>query len=47
MSNVKYWMTDAELEKFCESQPDCGCDCMKCPAFAANQRYNNGYYKRR
>ena len=31
------------LEKFCESQPDCGCNCMKCPAFAANQRYNNGY----
>ena len=36
-------MSDYELEKFCESNPDCGCKCMKCPAFAANQRYNNGY----
>ena len=41
-NNVKYWMSDYELEKFCESQPDCGCNCMKCPAFAAHQRYING-----
>ena len=36
-------MSDYELEKFCEAQPGGGCKCMKCPAFAANQRYNNGY----
>ena len=41
--NVNYWMTDAELERFCEANPDCGCNCMKCPAFAANYRCNNGY----
>lgn len=43
-NNMKFLpMSDYELEKFCESNPDCGCKCMKCPAFAANQRYNNGY----
>ena len=43
-NNVKFLpMSDYELEKFCESQPDCGCNCMKCPAFAAHQRYINGY----
>lgn len=42
-NNVNYWMTDAELEKFCEANPDCGCNCQKCPAFAANYRCNNGY----
>ena len=36
-------MSDNELEKFCESQHDCGCKCMKCYEFAANQRYNKGY----
>ena len=35
-------MDDFELEKFCERNPDCGCQCMKCPAFAANYRFNNG-----
>ena len=35
-------MTDEQLERFCERNPDCGCNCMKCPAFAANYRYNNG-----
>ena len=36
-------MTDFELERFCERNPHCGCNCYKCPAFAANWRYNNGY----
>lgn len=36
-------MTDYELERFCESQPLCGCKCMKCPAFIANMRHNLGY----
>lgn len=35
-------MDDFELEKFCEHNPDCGCKCLSCPAFAANYRYNNG-----
>lgn len=35
-------MTDYELEKFCERNPDCGCDCMRCPAFAAHQREELG-----
>lgn len=43
MRGFKNLMTDAELERFCESNPDCGCDCQKCEAFAANYRCNNGY----
>lgn len=39
-------MTDYELEQFCERNPHCGCNCMKCPAFAANYRYNNGMDER-
>lgn len=35
-------MSDYELEQFCLRNPDCGCKCAKCPAFAANWRYNNG-----
>lgn len=38
MSGIKNLMTDAELERFCEANPGCGCDCMKCLAFAANYR---------
>ncbi len=34
-------MSDYELERFCNNNPHCGCDCMNCPAFAANYRYNN------
>ena len=34
-------MDDLELEQFCENNPQCGCDCMRCPAFAANMRYNS------
>ena len=36
-------MDDFELERFCERNPHCGCKCYKCPAFAQNYRYNNGY----
>lgn len=36
-------MDDFELEGFCERNPHCGCNCLKCEAFAANYRYNNGY----
>lgn len=36
-------MDDLQLERFCEMNHDCGCDCLHCPAFAANYRYNNGY----
>lgn len=35
-------MTDYELEQFCIRNTDCGCDCMACPAFAANQREELG-----
>ena len=43
-NNVKLLpMSDYELEKFCESNTDCGYRCMKCYAFAANQTYHNGY----
>lgn len=27
-------MTSYELDKICERNPDCGCNCMKCPIFA-------------
>lgn len=40
---MAYILTDAQLDKICESSPNCGCDCIKCEAFAANWRYNNGY----
>ena len=41
-NNVKFLpMSDYELEKFCESNIDCGYRCMKCYAFAANQIYHN------
>ena len=36
-------MTDYELEQFCQRNPDCGCDCINCPAFAENYRTNNDY----
>lgn len=35
-------MDDLALERFCERNPDCGCNCMSCPAFAHNYRHNNG-----
>lgn len=27
-------MTEYELSKLCDRNPDCGCNCMKCPLFA-------------
>lgn len=29
-------MTEIELDRICENNPDCGCECMKCAIF--------GYY---
>lgn len=40
---MAYVLSDIELERICERSPDCGCNCMKCPAFAANMRYHDGY----
>lgn len=40
---MAYVLTDEQLERICESSPNCGCNCLKCEAFAANYRYNNGY----
>lgn len=37
-------MTDYELEKFCERNPNCGCKCFDCPAFAENHFESLGYY---
>ena len=43
MKNVTFRpMSDYELEKFCESNPDCGCNGMRCRAFAAHERESNG-----
>ncbi len=41
-NKIEIIMNDYELEKFCERNPDCGCDCMNCPAFASNQREELG-----
>lgn len=35
-------MSDYELEKICEQHPECDCNCMKCPFFAAYQRTELG-----
>lgn len=32
-----------QLERFCEHNPDCGCNCMRCPAFAKHYRDENGF----
>ena len=36
-------MTEYELDKFCERNPHCGCNCIKCPAFTLYQRHELGY----
>ena len=37
-------LTDTQLERICErSEGLCGNDCMRCEAFQANLRYNDGY----
>lgn len=41
---MAYVLTDEQLERICERSGDfCGCHCITCEAFAANQRYHNGY----
>lgn len=39
---MAYVLDDFQLERICDRSPDCGCNCMKCEAFAANQRFHNG-----
>lgn len=37
-------LTDEQLDRICErSEGLCGYDCMRCEAFQANLRYNDGY----
>lgn len=36
-------MTEYELDKICEQQPDCGCDCMRCPIFAKYMNSKNDW----
>ena len=41
---MAYVLTDEQLDRICErSAGMCGDNCIKCEAFAANWRYNNGY----
>lgn len=35
-------MTEYELDELCKKNPDCGCDCMRCPLFAKYYRDENG-----
>lgn len=37
---MAYTLSDSQLEQICERSPECGCDCMRCQAFAANMRYH-------
>lgn len=39
---MAYVLTDEQLELICE-RSGCDCECIKCPAFAANRRYHFGY----
>lgn len=34
-------MTEYELDKICEQNTDCGCNCMKCELFAEYIRSQN------
>lgn len=34
-------MNDYELDEYCKNNPECGCDCLHCQAFALNYWYNN------
>lgn len=36
-------MDEFQLEEFCRRNPDCGCDCMHCPAFIRHMRYEMGW----
>lgn len=35
-------MTEYDLERLCEQNPDCGCDCMRCPLFAQHMNEELG-----
>ncbi len=35
-------MTEYELDKICERNPDCGCNCMRCEVMARYQRSQLG-----
>lgn len=39
---MAYVLDDFQLERICDHYPDCGCNCIRCEAFAANQRFHNG-----
>ena len=41
---MAYILTDEQLERICERSPECGCNSVKCEAFAANMRFHNGDY---
>ncbi len=36
-------MTEYELDQFCKRNPDCGCVCMKCPAYGEYHYSQLGY----
>lgn len=36
-------MNEYELDRFCERNPHCDCNCIKCQAFAMYQRHELGY----
>lgn len=39
---MAYVLSDFQLDEICERSVDCGCDCIRCEAFAANMRYHEG-----
>ena len=39
---MAYVLDDFQLERICYSSLYCGCNCIRCEAFAANQRFHNG-----
>lgn len=42
---MAYVLDDFQLERICERSAGlCGYNCIRCEAFAANQRYHNGDY---
>ena len=38
-------MTEYELDKLCERNPDCDCKCIKCPLFAKYYDYIDKWMK--
>jgi len=45
LNTMAFILTDEQLERICERSPECGCNCMKCEAMAANRRWHNGDYE--